>query len=101
MSQTNLTLIGNRSGNTECLQALTDSCCSICRSLAALLDRDSRAYGVCPLCILKTDGLNALDHLINIKACILGDLFRLFDGSNSIAVQCCINLFDTSLIGFK
>jgi hypothetical protein len=50
------------------------------RSSAALLDGDRGAYRVSPACIFKTDGLNALDHFINIQAGVLGDLLGFLDG---------------------
>ena len=79
VSETNLTGVSNGSGDTECLESLSDSSCSVSSLAASLLDSDGSTYGVCPLSIFEADGLDSLDQMINIKSCVFGDLFSLID----------------------
>ena len=86
MAKANLSLISNRSGDTERLKSLADGGGSVRGPAAALLDRDSGAYGISPAGIFKADGLDLLYLVIYVQSGILGDLLRLFDVRDAIAV---------------
>ena len=101
VSETYLTVISNRTGNTESLKTFADCCGSICCSLATLLDSDCSTYCVCPACILKADGLNFLNKCIYINSCILADGFALLDGGDAILFNDLVYLVNSSLIRFK
>ena len=98
MAKANLTSVSDGSGDAECLQAFADCCSSLICLAAVLLDGDGCADGICPLCVLKADGLNALNKVIDIKARSLGDLLALLDGGNAILLQYGKNLGLSSLI---
>ncbi len=98
MTKANLTSIGHGAGNTECLQALTNRCSSVSRLLAVLLDCDSRAYGICPACVLKTNRLDLLHLLIYIQAGVFCDFLSFFDRRNAIAAQYGIDFINSSFI---
>src|SRR5699024_1138066 len=98
MAQTYFTLVGNRTRDTEGLKALSDGCCSVCGSSAAFLDGDGCACNISPACVLKTDGLDAFDHVVNFQACIFGDLLCFFQRRDSVAVQNLVDLINSSLI---
>ena len=101
VSETNLTGVGNGSGDTECLESFSDSGCSIGSLAASLLDSDGSTYGVCPLSVFEADGLNALDQMINIKSCVLSDLLSLIDGPDTVLSEFGKDLGLSSFIRFK
>ena len=98
MAQAYLTGIGNGSGDTECLKALSDGGGGIRGLAAALLDSDGSAHRICPTCVLEADRLNLLHLLIYIQASVLGNLLCLFDRGDAIAVQYFRNFSNTSFI---
>ena len=57
MSKAYFTRVSYGTRNTESLKAFSDCCCCVCSVPTALLDRDSRAYDVCPAGILEADRL--------------------------------------------
>ena len=98
MSQTHLTLVGNGAGNTEALQSFAD-----CRSrftclTTVLFDGNGSSDRVCPAGIFKTDRLYALYQVVNIQTGILGNLLRLFDGIDSVALQYAVDFINSSFI---
>ena len=86
MSKTNLSVLCNRSRDTESLKTFTDGCGSLGSLSCALLDGDGSTYCVSPACILETDWLNALNHAVYIKTCVFCDLLSFFDRSDTITV---------------
>ena len=58
MTETNLTVLGNRTGNTEALETDTDSGSGVGSLCATHLDSDSCAYSVSPDSIFKANGLS-------------------------------------------
>ena len=86
VAKTHLAGIRNGTRDTECLQALPDGSRSIRSFPAALLDRDGCAHSICPARILKTDRLDLLYLLINVKPSVFGNLLRFLDRSDTIAV---------------
>ena len=57
VAEADLTVFGDGTGNAERLQADTDRGSRVGRLLAAGLQRDRRADGVCPNGVFKADGL--------------------------------------------
>ncbi len=87
VAQTYLAAVSDGTGDAERLQSFADCgsrfrCCT-----AVLLDRDRGAYRVSPLCVFKTDRLNAFYKMINIKARSFCDLLALFNGFDAVLVQ--------------
>ena len=68
VAQTNLTLVGNGTGDAERLEAFADALGSLGSGLDALLQRDGGAQLVGPLRVFKGDGLDALDDLVGVNA---------------------------------
>ncbi len=101
MAETNLAGVGNGARDTESLKTLADCSSSVSSLAAVLLDCDGSAYGVSPASVLKADRLNLLNLIVNVQAGVLGDLLRLFDGGDAIAVQNGIDLVNSSFIRFK
>ena len=86
MSKTYFSVVSNRTRDTECLKTLADCCSSISSLCASFLDCDCSTYCVSPASVLKTDRLNLLHLIIYIQTSIFGNLLRLFDGADTIAV---------------
>ena len=101
VADTNLTVVGNRTGNTEGLQAEADLFCCVSCVCYAVLDGDCRADNVCPTCVFKADRLNALYHVIYINALFVTNLFCLFNRGDAVLFQLSIDLVDSSLITLK
>jgi hypothetical protein len=101
VSKTYLTVISNRSGNTETLKTFADCGCSLGCLAAVLLDCDCRAYCICPLCILEADTLYVLNHVIYVKSGILCDLLSFLYVLDAILIKSCVDLVNTRLIIFK
>ncbi len=93
-----LAAVSDGTGNAEGLEAFADGCGSVGSLAAVLLDGDGGAYGVSPLCVLKADGLNVLDHVIYVKTCVLSDLLSLFDGADAVLCELSKDLFFSSVV---
>ena len=98
VTQTNFSLVSNRARDAECLQTFTDCSSSVSSSAAALLDCDSCANGISPLCVFETDRLNALYHLVYIQASCLGYFSSALNRVDAIFFQNSQNLLFSSLI---
>ena len=98
VAETNLTLIGNRAGDAESLKAFTDSSSSVSSSCAALLYSDSAAYSVSPLSVFKTDRLDALYKLVDVKSLSLANISTLFDRADAVFLKNSEDLLLASLI---
>ena len=61
MTETDLALKGDRTGDTESLQPRTEGSGDLGGDLQVLLDRDGRAEDISPAGVLKTDRLDLLD----------------------------------------
>ncbi len=101
VAKTNLAVFSNRAGNAEALQTDTDSGSGVRSFGATLLDGDGCADNICPLSILKADGLGFFDDLVRINAVSIADLLALVDGVDSVFLQCCEDLCLASFITFK
>ncbi len=98
VTETNLTLVSNRTGDTESLEAFTDSSSSVSSLCAALLDSDSAAYSVSPLSILEADRLDAFNELVYIETLCLTYLSTLFDRVDAVFLDNSKDLLFTSFI---
>ena len=82
MSKTNLTLIGNRTWNTECLQTFANCSSSVSCPLTSLFNCNCSAYCIGPFCIFKANRLNAFYHFIYIQTsslCYFSGFFNRID----------------------
>ena len=101
VAETNLTVFSNGTGDAEALQTDTDSGSGVCSLGATLLDCDSSAYGVSPLCVLKCDRLGLLYDLVGVDALSRTDFLALIDGGNAVFFQSCENFRLASFITLK
>ena len=101
VTETNLTLISNRTRNAECLEAFADCSGSVGSSGAVLLDSDSAAYCVSPLSVLEADGLDLLNFMIDVKTLCLADVGTFLDGVDAVVLQNSKDLGFASVVGFK
>ena len=101
VSETDLSVLGDRTGDAERLQTDADRSRRIGSLGAARLDGDRRAYGVRPDRVFKADGLRAAHDLVAIDALGKADLFALFDGGNAVLFEDAVDLIDPPLISFK
>ena len=101
MSQTYLTVICNRSRDTERLKALADGFSGLCCVLDTLLDSDGCTCYIRPLCVLKADFLGVLTHLVWVDSLGVADSLCLFEVFDSVFVESCIDLVNTTLVTFK
>ena len=84
VSETNLTVFGNRTVDAEALQTDSDVLSSFLSVLSACLKSDSSAYAVCPAYVFKADRLNSLSNFIRIEACSLTDFTALLNRGNTV-----------------
>ena len=101
MTETYLAVVGNRSGDAECLQTFADSLCRVGCVYATLLDSDSRAYDVSPLRILEADRLRLLAHLVGIETFLLANRFRILNTVDTILCKHGIDFIYAALVTFK
>ena len=101
MTQTHLTVVGNRTGDTEALQTDTDSLGSVSGSLHTLLDSDSGTTNVCPLSVLEANALCVLTHLIGVNTSFFTNLVGFLNTIDAILFQSSKNLVDTALLTLK
>ena len=76
VAETNLAVFSYRTRDAECLKTDTDRCSSVSSLGAALLDCDSCAYGVCPLCVFEADGLGFFYDLVGVDALLVADFLH-------------------------
>ena len=79
VSQSYLTVIGNRTGDAKSLQTFTNGFGDIISGLIAFRNGNRRSDNICPAGIFKTDRLNAFYDLIDIHTQIIHYLFCFFD----------------------
>ena len=101
VAETDLSVLGDRAGDAERLQADADGSSRIRRVGAARLDSDRRADGVCPDRVLKADGLGAAHDLVAVYALCKADVPALFDRGDAVLFEDAVDLIDSSLISFK
>ena len=97
MSETHLTVISDRTWDTECLKTDTDSLSGLCSVLASFLQSDGSSYYICPFRILEADRLRIFASLIRIKTILLANGVSLFDILDTVFVKGSENLFDSWL----
>ena len=101
MSDTHLAVVGNRTRNAECLQALADSLGCVGSDLATLLDCYGGTDYVGPLGVLETDWLSLLAHLVGVDALGLADSLRILDAVDSVLREHRIYFIDSAVVTFK
>ena len=101
MADTDLTVVGNRTGDAEALQTNTDSLSSVSSILHALLNGDGGTADVCPLSVLEADALRVLTHLVRIYTCLVTNLVGFFNAVDAILLQSSKNLVNTALLTLK
>ena len=101
MTYTHLTIIRNRSGNAEGLQAFTKGCCNVNSFGFAFFDGNGCPYRVCPAGILKTDRLDIFDNFGNIHTIGITNFFSLFQAFHTIFFQYRKDLVDPPVVTFK
>ena len=101
VAETDFSVVGDGAGDAEGLKAFADGGSSVRSFSAALLDGDGGADGVSPCGVFEADRLDALDHVVDLEACVFGDLLCFFDVLDTILVQDSGDLIDSSLVVFK
>ena len=86
MAETYLTVVCYGTRDAEGLKSLTDCCSSVSCVSAVLLDCDCSTYDVSPASILEANGLNALNHVVNIEASVFCNLTSFFDISDTVLI---------------
>ena len=71
MAQAHLAVLGNRAGDAEGLEALADGLGGVGSGGHVLLQSDGGAHAVRPGGVFKADGLDALDDVVGVEACLL------------------------------
>ena len=101
VTQTNLTLVGNGTGDAERLQTLADAGSSLGGGLHALLQRNSGAQLIGPLRIFEADGLNALDDLISVNALAVVVSLQLVPIGEAVLLQNRLQLRHAAFVVLK
>ena len=101
VSETYFAVVGNRTGNAECLQAFADSLGCVGCCFNALLDSDSGAYNVCPFCVLETDFLCVFAHFVGVETLGSADSLCFVDIFDTVFIESGVNLVNAALVTFK
>ena len=101
MTETDLTVLGNRAGDAERLKTDTDCGSGVSGLCAALLDCDSGAYRVSPLCVFKADRLCFFNNLIGVDALGVANFLALVDRVDTVFLESGENLRFSSFVTFK
>ena len=101
MTEADFSVLCNGSGNAEGLKPDTDGFGGVRCFLGSFLDRDRAADGVCPACIVESDGLNAFYDLRGIDALVETDLSRIIEIFDSVFFKSSVDLVYSSFVTFK
>ena len=101
VTETDLSVVGNRAGNAEGLKSETDFLCSLGGALYAVLKSDGASDNISPCGILKADRLNALYYAVSVNSGLVADFLRLFDRGNTVLLKLGVDLIYSSFITFK
>ena len=101
MAESDLTVIGDRTGDAEALQAFANIFCSLDCIFCLFLQRDGGAYDIGPLRVFEAYHLGLLTSLVRIETCCVTDLVGFFDILDAVFVERSENLLDTAVLTFK
>ena len=101
VSETYLAVVGDRTGDAECLQSLAYRLGGLGCGLHAFLDSDCGAYDIGPLRVLEADLLGVLAHLVGVDALLGADCLGLVDVLDAVFVESGVDLINPALVTFK
>jgi hypothetical protein len=101
VANTNLTVIGYRAGDAECLQAFADVFGSFNSVFCLFLQCDGCAYNVSPFCVFEANHLGAFAFHVWIDAVRFANLVSLFDIFDAVFVESSENLLHATVLAFK
>ena len=101
MAQADLAVLRNGTRNTERLQANADGLGSVRSGIAALLQSDCAAQGICPAGVLKRDGLYTLDNFIYIDSLAQAKVARFLEAGKAILGKALFDFGHSSFFTFK
>ena len=78
MTETNFSVVSNRTRDTEGLETETDLFSSLCSGLNAVLYSDSGTYYVSPASVLEAYRLDTLNYVICVNALFIAYCLSLF-----------------------
>ena len=84
VADTHLSVVSNRTSDTECLLTDTDSLGSLGSVRTTFLDSDSGTYYVSPASVLETARLSFLTHCIRVDTFSVADSLCIFDTVDTI-----------------
>ena len=101
VAQTDLTLLSDRTGDGESLQALADSSCTLGSIGQAALHSDGGAQGISPDSVIKADGLHTADDLVAVDALSEEHLVASVQRLQTVSLQACLDFRHTAIHRFK
>ena len=101
VAQADLAVLRNGTRNTERLQANADGLGSVRSGIAALLQSDCAAQGICPAGVLKRDGLYTLDNFIYIDSLAQAKVARFLEAGKAILGKALFDFGHSSFFTFK
>ena len=101
MPQTDFTLLGNASGNTEGLKPFANSGGGVSGFFAVLLERNTGAKCVRPNGVFKRDRLNRTNDLFSVDALRKIEIAKGFQIRETVLIQNRLDLTDSSFETFK
>ena len=101
MTETDLSVVGNRAGNAERLKSETDFLSSFRGALDAVLKSYCAADDISPSGVLKADGLNALNYAVSVNSGLVADFLCLFDRGDTVLLKLGVDLIYSSFVTFK
>ena len=101
MAKTYLSVLRDRTGDTERLQTDTDRSRRVRRFYATFFDRDRRADGVCPNRVFKADGLTSSYDFIAVDTFCKANFFTFFHGGDAVFFKNAVDFINSSFISFK
>ncbi len=96
-----LAVFRDRAGDAEGLEADADVVGSVRSLHAVFLEGDADAEGVRPGSVLKRDGLDAFDDLVDVDALFEAVIPDSVEGFKAIFLKTCLNFRHSSFLSFK
>src|SRR5665647_1980124 len=101
MAKAHLAILGNRTGDTEGLEPCPQGPGNIYGVDLALFQGNGGPQNVRPASVLETEGLDAFDNVIDIRALALAHGPRLLQGSNAVLLEDAVDLLYSAFVSFK
>ena len=101
VSDTDFAVIRDGTGDAEALETFAERLGDFAGDRLTAFDGNGGADEISPAGVLKADGLNVFDTLIDVQTFGFGDFFGFLDGGDAVVVQKLVDLSDSAFITFE